>query len=132
MTRFQALRPMLEVRDLTETIAFYRDKLGFELLATMGEDPSQPTWCHLRRDDVGLMFTWSPPHDHDDDDDHSHEPALGGSLYFTVADVDALHEEWKSKVDNFDWAPETQEYGMRDMGLVDPNGFLLIFGTPVD
>lgn len=23
------------------------------------------------------------------------------------------------------------EYGMRDMGLRDPNGFLLMFGTPV-
>lgn len=131
MTKFQALRPMLEVKDLAETIGFYRDKLGFELLGTMGDDPAQPNWCHLQRDDVGIMFTWSPPHDHDEGEEHSHDPALGGSLYFTVADVDALHESWKSAVDSFEWAPLTQEYGMRDMGLRDPNGFLLMFGTPV-
>ena len=132
MAQFQLLRPMLDVNDLSETIAFYRDVLGFEVLGTMGEDPAVPTWCSLGRDEVKLMFTWSPPHDHGDGDLHAHEPALGGMLYITVDDADALYAEVTSRGAKAHGEPVDQPYGNRDFIVEDPNGFQLCFGSSID
>ena len=77
------------------------------------------------------MFTWSPPHDHGDGDVHSHEPALAGAIYCYPDDVDALAEEYKGKVD-FEFGPQTMIYGMREFGVRDPNGYLLIFGAEAE
>ena len=122
---------MLEATSIPETVSFY-ERLGFTLIGSMGDDPAKPTWCQVKRDNVALMFTWSEPHEHDDGELHSHEPAMAGSLYINVDDVDALFEEFRPALDEVEWEPETFPYGMRDFGVRDPNGYLLIFGSPVD
>jgi catechol 2,3-dioxygenase-like lactoylglutathione lyase family enzyme len=45
-------------------------------------------------------------------------------LYLYVADVDAVASQYGRSV-------ETQEYGMREIELVDPDGNRLRLGTPV-
>ena len=59
---FGRLVPMLTTDDLDATIAFYRDTLGFELLATYPED--NPNWCYLRRGGSHLMFSSLDQLDH--------------------------------------------------------------------
>ena len=117
--------PMLNVRDLDETIAFYRDILGFEVQGTWGHDPSKPTWCSLRKECAQIMATsfWGG---HD-----AEEPKLTGSLYFYPDDVDALAKELDGKV-ALEWGPETFAYGMREIAVRDNNGYLLIFGQEAE
>ena len=43
--------------------------------------------------------------------------------------VVALAEEWSGKVE-FAWGPEVMEYGMREFGIKDPNGYYLAFTEP--
>ena len=132
MARITLLRPMLDVHSIDETIAFWRDKLGFTLLGSWGHDPARPTWCQLERDGVRVMFTKAEtePHEHDDGTVHGHEPALGGALYFDADDVDALHAEL-SKIVKIEWGPNDYPHGMREFAVLDNNGFMIQFGMPV-
>ena len=51
-------------------------------------------------------------------------------LYIDVDDADALYAEAKEAGGKFEQEPTTQPYDMRDFSLRDPNGYLLIFGSP--
>ena len=119
------LAPMLLARDLTETIAFYTDGLGFTLESTM-EDP--PTWCSLRRDGVNLMFVWDAPHEHAPGEEHDHPgPSLSGVLYIYPSDVAKLHDEVKDRVKVCE-PLGARPHGMLEFAVLDPNGYRLRFG----
>lgn len=112
--------PSLLARDLDATIEFYL-RLGFEL---SGRHPEgEPTWIELRRDGLCLQFHRHPP------EGMPKEPALSGTLYAHPADVAALAEEWRGRVE-FAWGPEVMEYGMREFAIRDPNGYFLAFTEP--
>src|SRR3982750_2734573 len=121
MTRLSLLRPMLEVRDVGASIAFYTDVLGFSVLSSIDDDgrPGHKVWASLEKDAVRLMVNRMHTHDEDDGHghDHSHEPTLTGSLYFTVDDVDALALDLGGKV-RLEYGPVDQPYGMRDLGII--------------
>ena len=129
MTRLVTLRPMLDAADLDETIAFYTGVLGFTVTNRMDH-----VWVSLLKDDTSLMFNQLHTHEHEEEDhghDHPSEPIMTGSLYFNVDDVDALAAELAGKV-TLAFGPATQPHGMREIGFPDPNGYFLVFGTPVD
>ena len=128
MAKLTGLRSMLEVFDMDETIAFY-ERLGFTLVGSMGEP--KPFWAQVRRDDVALMFSWEDAHTHDDGSVHEPNPTMSGALYISVDDVDALFAEVRDRVKEFDAEPTTQPHGMREFAVTDPNGYHVIFGSPV-
>jgi uncharacterized glyoxalase superfamily protein PhnB len=137
VAKINELRTMLTASDLVETIEFYTGRLGFSCTGSWGHDQAKPTWAEVSRDNVSLMFSQpdTTPHEHDDGEMHSHEaetPAMTGSIYLNVDDVDALFAEVQPKVEKFEWEPETFIYGMREFGLRDNNGYLLIFGAPTE
>ena len=49
-----------------------------------------------------------------------------------VDDVDTLYEEFNERGVEFVWTPENQEYGNRDMKLLDNNGYPLLFATDLE
>jgi hypothetical protein len=108
---------ILKTEDVAGTIAWYR-RVGFELRAVHPDD-GEPTWCELARDGIVLQFLggetpWDGP------------PAFTGTLYFYPASVDALFEEIKDHTPPA-WGPEDREWGSRELGLRDPNGYFLTF-----
>ena len=132
MTRLQRLRPLLEVRDVEASIAFYTDVLGFTVGSSI-DGGGKRVWANVVKDDVMLMLNLM--HTHDDDDehghDHPHEPGLTGSIYLNVDDVDALALDLGGKV-ALEFGPEDQPHGMREIAIADPDGYFLVFGTPLD
>ena len=114
--------PSLLVDDMRRTIEFYVEKLGF---TQTGYYPieSDPEWTELRRDDVAIHFYTDAPHA------TRYSPGCSGTLYFYPDDVAALAEEWRNKVP-FVWGPEVMDYGMREFGIRDPNGYYLAFSEP--
>lgn len=115
------LVPALLVRDMGETLAFYR-KLGFRLT---GSHPSEasPTWAEVRRDGVTLQFAIEPPCG------TPPTPVCSGTFYLFPESVLDVAEELRGKVD-FAWGPEVMDYGMRELGVQDPNGYYLAFTEP--
>lgn len=115
--RLNALTPMLRTWDLQETISFYTQVLGFMVEATSEEWG----WASLKKDGIHLML--SGANEHEDET----EPVFTGSLYFNTPDVEAAWNELKDKAEVC-YAPETFDYGMREFGIYDNNGYLLQFG----
>ncbi len=115
------LVPALLVRDMAETLAFYR-KLGFEVVGCH-PDEKDPTWAEVARDGVALQFHTEPPHG------TPAAPICSGTFYFFPESVGALADELSGAV-AFAWGPEVMEYGMREFGVQDPNGYYLAFTEP--
>ena len=114
--------PSLLVADMRRTIDFYVEKLGF---TQTGYYPieSDPEWTELRRDGVAIHFYTDAPHA------TRFSPGCSGTLYFYPESVEALAAEWQGKVP-FVWGPEVMDYGMREFGIRDPNGYYLAFTEP--
>jgi catechol 2,3-dioxygenase-like lactoylglutathione lyase family enzyme len=117
----QKLVPALLVKDMSETLAFYR-KLGFGL-AGCQPDEQHACWAEVVRDGVALQFHTEPVCG------TPQEPVCSGTFYFYPESIDALIEELGGSVE-FTWGPEVMEYGMREFGVKDPNGYYLAFAEP--
>ncbi len=118
-TDFSHLAPVIAVPDVSETIAWYRDKLGFDITFTWN-DPVD--YAVLKRGErISLHFSRAGHFSKDKLPDST-------SVYFFVHDVDAVHTEFVDKgVENIT-TPKDWEYGMRDFDVVDINGYRLSFG----
>jgi len=117
----QRLVPALLVRDMSETLSFYR-KLGFELTGCH-PDPATASWAEVQRDGVVFRFHTEPPVG------TPPEPICSGTFYIYPESVAALAEELRGKVE-FAWGPEVMDYGMHEFGIRDPNGYYLAFTEP--
>jgi hypothetical protein len=53
-------------------------------------------------------------------------PPSTGTLYFYPESVDALYEEIKDHTPPA-WGPDVRDWGARELGLRDPNGYFLTF-----
>lgn len=120
MTKFNYLRPILWTSQLTETIAFYVENLGF----TCGECNEDWGWATLHRNDVEIML--AKPNAHTPFE----KPVFTGSFYINVQDVDALWNQLKDTC-KLCYDIETFEWGMREFAIYDNNGYLLQFGQEV-
>jgi hypothetical protein len=106
---------------MRETLRFY-ERLGFHVT---GSHPSEesPTWAEVRRDGVTLQFHTEPPAG------TPAAPVCSGTFYLFPRSVAELAEELRGKV-VFEWGPEVMDYGMRELGVRDPNGYYLAFSEP--
>jgi uncharacterized glyoxalase superfamily protein PhnB len=108
---------ILKSLDVAGTIDWYR-QVGFEIRGVF-PDTGEPTWCEVARDGVILQFLggdtpWDGP------------PAFTGTLYFHPESVEGLYEQIKAHTTPV-WGPEVREWGTRELGLQDPNGYFLTF-----
>ena len=89
---------MLIANDLTETIDFYTEPSSASSASAAGTT-ARADWCQVERDGVRLMFNQGDPepHDHGDGVMHADVPALAGSIYINVDDVDALFAEFQAE-----------------------------------
>jgi catechol 2,3-dioxygenase-like lactoylglutathione lyase family enzyme len=118
------------VHDQDEALAFYTEKLGFELR----EDVTVPELGNFRWLSVGvpgqpdvaitLMAVPGPPVFDEDTRKKILELVSKGAatgLFFATDDIHATYEELKSRGVEFQQEPTEQPYGI-DAGLRDPSG----------
>jgi uncharacterized glyoxalase superfamily protein PhnB len=117
---FLELKPMLRSWDIPATIAFYTEILGF----TCKSYNQEWGWAHLNRDRTTIMI--SSPNEHEGDS----SPGFTGSLYITCDEVDDLWASLKDRV-RVCYPIEDFDYGMREFGVYDNNGYILQFGKPL-
>lgn len=131
----RAVTPLLQVYDIPTSLRFYRDVLGFQVTATspkLGEDKYH--WVALRLGHADLML--NDQYEFDEERPVPPDPARraahdDASLYFLCPDVDGAYEELRRKGTAVT-APAVTRYGMRQISLRDPDGFLLCFQWPVE
>ena len=107
--------PELPVDDLAKNIAFYRDRLGFEVAFE---------WDPIAGVQRGPVLIHLVPHA----DPTSPHPR---SLRVDVRGVDVLYGELESQsVLDPDDPLETKPWGMRQFGVTDPAGNRIVFAEP--
>jgi catechol 2,3-dioxygenase-like lactoylglutathione lyase family enzyme len=104
------------VNNIAESIAYYRDSLGFTVTFQYG---SPTFYACLCRDEVALHLLAA----------HQTKrlPGNGGICVF-VRDVDQAHADLASRGAKVIKAPQNYDYGMRDFDVVDLDGNHLTFG----
>ena len=125
--RFIEVTPSLAVRDVRRALAFYQ-RLGFELVAQL--PPSgPPEWARLQRDTVAILVWNEVIAAPEVLTAIAQARGAGNALRFTVSDVDRLAQELQDSGILLRRPPETMPDGVRELRIVDPDGFVVEFVT---
>ena len=121
-----AISPFFIVSNVDRTIAFYRDRLGFE--TTFQEPDRNPFFAIIRRDGAQILLK-------SDGDvaplpNPKRHPSMRWDAFVYAPDPDALAAEFVDHGVAFS-APLAETHdGLRGFELTDPDGYVLFFGRP--
>lgn len=106
--------PVLHVPDVSAAAAFYRDLLGFT--CDFGDERYAVVW----RDNSAIHLV------------KGEEAPRGVHLFQWVRDVDAYYREIVDRGVQVTAEPANRPYGIRDFGVRDLNGVLIVFGQDIE
>jgi glyoxylase I family protein len=126
----QGLCPLLQVFDMPRSIHFYRDILGFSVVRASGEG-DHVGWAWLRHGNAELMLNTAfeddnRPETADPERVASHADTI---LYMGCADLDEAYSYLRAQGVEAE-PPAVRPYGMKQLGLTDPDGYGLCFQWP--
>jgi catechol 2,3-dioxygenase-like lactoylglutathione lyase family enzyme len=115
---FTSVMPSCTVSDLPKSVAFYRDRLGFDCVFTNG-DPI--CFAIMRRDSVEISLQTQ---------------RLGGApgqhgCYVKLTGVESLPADYQKKGVKIVHPLRTEEYGMKEFMIADLDGNTINFGEVV-
>ena len=125
MAEFQSATPVFSVSDISATIRWYEEQLGF-----IGDPFPQHelyVFAILRRDDVEIMLQRIEGYEKPD----LYNSRRGGvwDAYIRIEGVQDLFESVKDEV-TIVKPLQRQPYGNWEFEVRDPNGYLLVFSEP--
>lgn len=112
------IHPVLPVRDVSQSISYYSDKLGFKL--AFKDQGSNPRYAGIQRDAIEIHLQWHDLNDWTAGMDSS-------LLRIYVEAVDDLFDEYQSKSVFHDrTALRNTAWGTREFGIydIDKNGLI--------
>lgn len=117
------IAPFLIVRDVVAAMAFYRDRLGFDIIF---QGPPEDIFfgivarggAMIMLKDVGV----------DPLPNYKRDAAARWDAYVSVPDPDALAAEFASREVEFSAPLQDTHDGLRGFELKDTNGYVLFFG----
>ena len=125
-----AVAPLFIARDVPETLAFYRDRLGFTI-TFQGPEPDDIFFGIVERGRAMVMFKAvdvEPVPNYTRDIGHG---IARWDAYFYVPDPDALAAEFASRNVEFFEPLQVNSDNLRGFEVQDPNGYILYFGRPL-
>jgi uncharacterized glyoxalase superfamily protein PhnB len=113
--KFYKTTPFLPVSNLKETLAYYRDTLGFYEEWTWGEFDGG-----IRRDDMRMIFCEDP----------DYVPVINNETYhfvliWFVDSVDEIYHEFTQKGITIAIDIKDEPWGIREFAFKDINGYLI-------
>jgi uncharacterized glyoxalase superfamily protein PhnB len=119
-SEIRELVPLLVVESMSRSVAFYRERLGFELTQSW-EPEGVLTWCRLERGGSAIMLQLAC-----EEDGPAEGRGRGVTFYFNCNDVMAIHREFAAAGLELP-RPERAFYGMDQVYFTDPDGYQLCF-----
>lgn len=124
--RLTAQAPILFVRDMPKSVAYWTERLGF-IAQTWGEPPD---FAILRRDSCHMMLSLAP-------EGHEIVPHWRirdkmWNAYFWVDDAKAIYEEFIASGANIDYTLHEKPYGVLEFGIQDLDDHDIAFGQIID
>lgn len=118
--------PFLLVADVRRAAEYYRDRLGFRIIAYFFEEP--PVFAMVDRDRAEIHLALATrgrggPNRRWRDD------AL--DAYIRVEDVDGLYDELKGRQADIVAPPILRSYGMKELEVRDADGYVICFGQEI-
>lgn len=126
---FKKLTPNLMVESVDETITFYKDVLGFEVVTTV-PDAAPFDFAILKRGDVEVMFQSRASITKDIPGFEGLQVGGAFDLYIDLTGIQDLYEAIKDKVTIIKDI-HTSFYGTREFYIKDCNGYMLGFAEDV-
>lgn len=116
------IAPQFFTTDIPATLAYYKEKLGFECLGTWLEPP---VYAIVTRDECAIHFRCAEP------------PAANCNkysdelldAYLSIEDADALYAEYAPRGVEFTRGLDNTPWGTREFVVKDCDGRLLAFGA---
>src|SRR3712207_5708836 len=115
------ISPFFIVSDAGKSIAFYRDKLGFDVAY------EQPDFAVLRRD-AAQLFVKEIGRDTPPVPNPQRHPWAKWDAYVSTSEPDALATEYQRNGAPFHAALADTSDGQRGFEISDPDGYILFFG----
>jgi glyoxylase I family protein len=129
----RGMAPLLQVFDMPASIKFYCNVLGFEIVSTDGKQAPDFDWALLRLRGVELMLNTAyeaanrPP----TPDPGCTVAYRDVGLFFGCPDVEGAYTHVRAmgvKVEK----PKVAPYGMKQLYVIDPDGYVLCFQWSID
>jgi len=122
---------LLQVFDMPASIRFYRDVLGFEVVETSQRNGDRFDWGLLRLGQAEVMLNTAYEEGDRPAVPNSARAAAHGDtiLYFGCPDVDAAYRHLRERGIGVN-EPQVVPYGMKQLYVSDPDGYLLCFQWP--
>lgn len=123
------IAPFFIVKDVPTTVAFYRDRLGFDV-TFQGPEPNDIFFGIVERGAAMIMFKAvgvNPVPNYTRD---VKKGIARWDAYLSVPDPDALAEEFSSRNVKFSEPLKDTADGLRGFELKDADGYVLFFGRP--
>jgi len=127
MSNLTYISPCFIVEDLKTSIAFYTDKLGFEVRYTGPDD--DPFFAIVGRGHVSIMLK-AIAADIKPIPNHTRHKWARLDAYISTADPDALYDEYNSRGVTFWRHLENDDDRLRGFEVADADGYVLFFGRP--
>lgn len=124
------LTPNVMVEDVNRNIEFYRDVLGFELLATTPQETGLFDWAMMKNGSVEMMFQLRASLSKEYPVFQGREIGGALTLYIEVVDVKAFLATINDKVKIVQDLHITP-YNMQEFAILDCNGFVITFAQSV-
>lgn len=115
----QASTTVLTVKDIAASLAYYRDKLGFDIAFEYGSPASYAGVCSGNVT-LHLISASRTPR----------QPGHG-AVAIDVEDVDALHADLVRRGAKVLGAPANYDYGLRTFDVADIDDNMLFFGMEI-
>ena len=134
--KLQDVTPNLIVADIDRSTAFYRDVLGFSVVTTV-PDVAPFVFVWLQRDNVHVFLNVTAAAAEDLPEFAARPIGGTNSLYMLIeADsvddgIDALFREIAGRA-KVVMPLKTQFYGLREFGIEDADGYLILFAQRIE
>lgn len=127
--KLKKVTPNLMVEDISQTVKFYEDVLGFKRDQSV-PDEAPYEWASVKNGEVELMFQARTSLS--EDMPIFEGMPIGGTLtlFVRMQGIQELYDQAHQQVELVQDLFETF-YGMREFSIKDPNGYVLTFAEPV-
>jgi len=127
MSKLNFISPFFIVSNIKDSVAYYVDKLGFEIWY-MGPE-GDPYWAMVGRGPVSIMLKAITDDVKPIPNPTRHEWA-GWDAFVSTEDPDALFEEYRASGATFHQSIGDNSDGLRGFEVTDADGYVLFFGRP--
>jgi len=126
----ESLTTLIQVFDMPKSISFYRDVLGFEV-SIQSEPGNDFDWCLLRLNGTKLMLnTAYEKETRPTSPDPVRMARHHDTSFFFLSDPDAAYDHLRERGVDVE-QPKIAPYGMKQLYVKDPDGYVLCFQQPI-